>query len=354
MFSFAFTQQKGMKLRSIFSLASIVFASLVITSEAYGLSGEGIVLDPNTGNYQITYFGTDLSGKKDGKVQRQAIYVPATKIQPAVISSLKLDGANVVYSYLLKNASSSQQSLASFAVAPVSDIISKTPLKNSAQGRDLEAIEKQDEVISEALKTPQSWTGLVWSHNAGGLQIMWRYYFANKGLKAGSSQDGFGFSSKDIPGIGIAQFRGRTPVLMFVDGGPTGKIKNQLKDLRRNNFVSRAVAVPAIAVPKTFNAAVLLERIRSHVSTWSGMKLLDPAFAAQLDRHMAAASRAFKRNQPQTGRENIDSLRKLLEHEHGNLDRDAGNAGDKSATSIDRLAARVLDFDLQYVLERMK
>ncbi len=339
-------------MRSIFSIASIVFASLIITSNAYGLSGESIVFDPNTGNYQVTYFGSNLSGKKNGKVQRQVVYVPATKIQPAVISSLKLNDGDVVYSYRLNNASSSQQSLASFAVAPVSDIISKTPLKK--HGRDLEAIEKQDEVISEALMTPQSWTGLVWSHNAGGLQIMWRYYFANKGLKAGSSQDGFGFSSKDIPGIGIAQFRGRTPILMFVDGGPTGKIKNQLKDLRRKNFISRTVAVPAISVPKPFDAAVLLERIRSHVGTWSDMRLLDPAFATQVNRHMVAAVKAYKHNQSQAGRKNIESLRQLLEHEHGNLDRDEENAGDKSVKTIDRLAARVLDFDLQYVLKRMK
>ncbi len=345
-------------MRSIFSIASIVFAAMAITSKAYGLSGESIVLDSKTGDYQVTYLGDDLSGNKKGKVQRQIVYVPPTKIEPAVLSAFDLKEADIAYSFHLKNASSSRQSLASFSVFPVSDIVSEAPLKKRGQGRDLEAIEKMDEVGSAALTTPQSWTGLVWSHNAGGLQIVWRYYFANKGLKPGANQDGFGFSSKDIPGIGIAQFRGRTPVFIPVDRGPTGKIKSQLRDLKQKSFVSRVVAVPAIAVPEPFDAAQLLERIRSHVGTWPGNKLLDPAFAAKLDRHLIAAANAYQRNQPKAGMSNIESLRKLLEHEHGNLEGDVENTEDKAehktVTTIDRLAARVLDFDLRYVLKRME
>jgi hypothetical protein len=357
---YTFAQQKGIKLRSLVSVVSVVFVCCAVTSKAYGLPGESIVLDPNTGDYQITYFGTDGSGKRDNKVQRHAIYVPSTKIQPDVGSAFKLKEAEVVYSYRLKNASASQQSLASFAVTPVSDIVSALQLTKRGQGMDLEAAEKSDEIGSAALTTPPRWTGIVWNTDTEGLKIVWRFYIPNDGLIAGSSQDGFGFSSKDIPGIGVGQFQGRTSAFAFVDGGPTGEIKDRLRDLRRINFVPRFVAVPAIAVPVPFNAAVLLGRIRSHVGSWPGKKLLDPAFAARLDRYMAAATDAYRRNQPKTGKENIGSLRKLLEREHKNLDRDEEDNADTAEhktsprLNIDLLAARVLDFDLRYVLKRME
>ncbi len=75
---------------------------------------------------------------------------------------------------------------------------------------------------------------------------------------------------------------------------------------------------------------------------------------------MVAAADAFRSNQPKTGREHIESLRKLLEKEHRYLVHDDEDSDDtpehKAATrlTIDRLAARVLDFDLRYVLRQMK
>ena len=126
------------------------------------------------------------------------------------------------------------------------------------------------------------------------------------------------------------------------------------------DYIPRSAAVPTITVPVPFDAAVLLDRIRTHVATWPGKQLLDPAFAAQLDRTMVAAANAYRSNQPKAGKEHIKSLRKMLKREHKYLDHDAEDSDDtpehKAATrlTIDRLAARVLDFDLRYVLKQMK
>jgi hypothetical protein len=73
---------------------------------------------------------------------------------------------------------------------------------------------------------------------------------------------------------------------------------------------------------------------------------------------MVAAANAYRNNQPKVGREQIESLRKMLDREHKYLDHDDEDNEDtpehKHATrlTIDRLAARVLDFDLRYVLKR--
>lgn len=348
-------------MRSLFSKVTIIFASLSIVSMAYGLSGESIVLDPTTGNYVINYLGLDDSGSSNvPTIPRQAIFVPATKIDPIVGSVFRLRETDIAYSYRVRNGSNSSQSLASFIIDPVSDIVSSSPLPKHRQDISVGAIEQLDKIGRAALSTPRNWDGIVWTSDAGGLRIAWGTSLpkASAGLFSGSSQDGFGFSSKDIPGIGVVQFRGRTPVFGFVDEGPIGDIKKQLSNLKKNNYVPRNAAIPTIAVPTPFDAAVLLDSIRTHVDTWPSKQLLDPAFAAQLDRYMVAAANAYRSNQPRAGKENIESVRRLLEHEHKYLDHDDEDNDDtaehKAATrlTIDRLAARVLDFDLRYVLKR--
>jgi hypothetical protein len=115
-----------------------------------------------------------------------------------------------------------------------------------------------------------------------------------------------------------------------------------------------------IAVPVPFDAAVLLDRIRFHVATWPGKQLLDPAFAAQLDSYMVAAVDAYRLNNTKAGKEHIMTVRRMLAKEHHHLDHDDEDTDDtdehKAATrlAIDRVAARVLDFDLRYVLKRME
>lgn len=328
------------------------------------MPGESIVLDPNTGDYHITYFGDGSPGNKKNKPLRQVIFVPATKTNPVVDSTFRLRGIDVVaYSFRVKNSSTSKQPLATFIIDPISDIATSAPLPNRSQMNDISAIEQFDKIGRAALISPRNWYASIDISDDVGLRIGWSIdslNIPNSGLIAGSSQEGFGFSSKDIPGIGIAQFRGRTPVFGYVDEGPDGEISDQLENLRKKNYVTRNAAIPTIAVPAPFDAAVLLDRIRTHVDTWPGKQLVDPTFAAQLDRYLVAAANAFRLNQSKAGKEQIETLRKLLEHEHKFLDHDDEDHEDtsehKAATrlTIDRLAARVLDFDLRYVLKRME
>ncbi len=95
------------------------------------------------------------------------------------------------------------------------------------------------------------------------------------------------------------------------------------------------------------------------------MALIDPALAAQLDRLIQAAANSVRLNNPQAAREQINGALKLLRKEHEDMDKDDGDRDegkddkdrdDKKSKSvlIDRLAARVLDFDLRYVERRLK
>jgi hypothetical protein len=129
-------------------------------------------------------------------------------------------------------------------------------------------------------------------------------------------------------------------------------------EFRIRPFVSINVAAPKIIVPVPFNAALLLDRIRAEVQTWPGKQLLDAAFAAQLDCYLVSAAEAYRLNNPKASREHIHTLRKMLAKEHHHVDHDDEDDEDteehkvKTRFTIDRLAARVLDFDLRYVLKR--
>jgi len=153
-------------------------------------------------------------------------------------------------------------------------------------------------------------------------------------------------------------------VLGFPDEGPVedSDVLDELNRLRDNDFITRPVAVPMIAVPAPFDAAVLLERIQAQMHTWISVQLLDASFSSQLDRAFQSAISAYRLNQPQVGKKYIQTMRELIKKEHSDLGRDEENEngkvqeknGDKISQSklIDKLAARVLDFDLNYLMKR--
>jgi hypothetical protein len=349
-------------------LISCIFTiSMICFSNVYGQPGESVVLDPNTGDYIITYFGTGAPGDKDNEILRQAIFYPATKIDPIVRSAFKLkNDGEIGYSYRVTNGKKSRQPLISLLFDPVTDIVSAAPLPKRYQDVNPTNILQHIASAVSAIATPERWTGRSTPSRSGGLRIGWSYDDLNSeedGLAPGKTQAGFGFSSKDIVGISMAQMWGNRPINSYIDEGPSSiEITKLLEPLEQHDYVTRPAAVPAIAIPIPFNAAVLINRIQTHMHTWISMQLLDATFSSQLDRYLTAAADAYRYNQPKAGKEHIQTLRRMLKKEHEDSDRDddkedghhEGKSDDKSKRKqIDRLAARVLDFDLKYVLKRL-
>ena len=154
--------------------------------------------------------------------------------------------------------------------------------------------------------------------------------------------------------------RGSAPVTEFLDDGPspTSAVGITYHKLRLNDFVPRFVAVPRIAVPTPFDAAVVLAGIQQHIKTdILSMQLVDAVFTSQLDPWFASAIDAAKRNNTAGLRHAIKELHQLLKQEHADMDNDSDLDDDKEKKSkprIDKLAARVLDFDFKYLDKRVK
>jgi hypothetical protein len=346
-----------------FIIMAIAFVLFSDNGMAAIRPGEGIVRDPSTGDYLATYWDEDETG---GEFVTARL-VSATKIEPKVASLFKLSDAwQVSYSYTIANGTRAKQPIDTLRMyglpegVSMSNVVSGPIIDN---GKSIKV-----ELFDSALSSPINWIGSG-TRNPGALSISWRYdnerYDVSLGIKPGASQSGFGFVSSDLPGILGLRIMGNAGYHHFAapgmgEGPDPSKtdIPKQMSEIERNDYVSRDVSAPIIIVSVPFDAAMLLGSIRTHVATWPAKQLLDPVFASQLDRYLAAAADAYRLNNAKAGREHIETLRKMLAKEHHHLDHDDEDDDDteerKAVTrfTIDRLAARVLDFDLRYVLKR--
>ncbi|MBU1426140.1 MAG: hypothetical protein KKH12_13250 [Gammaproteobacteria bacterium] len=353
-----------MNTRNVY-LGTLIATYVLLSSIAIAApvrEGERIVRDPQTGDYTAYY----LDDEADGVEMIESPFITATKIDPRVRSAFMLiQNLNVRYVYNISNGYAAKQPISDISVfgLPANVAISNS-IVASSNGND-----DRIEFFETALSVPnKNWYGSG-ARLSQELNIGWHYnnetFSTSLGIQPGETLSGFGTISTDLPGILGAHLIGNTKFHQFDfsgEGPDPSKtdIARQMQVIEQNDFVSRNIAAPLIIVPNPFDAAIVLDRIRTHVATWTSKQLVDSVFASQLDGYLGAAANAFRNNQPKAGREHIESLRKMLGKEHRFLDHDDEDNDDtpehKVATrlTIDRLAARVLDFDLRYVLKQME
>jgi hypothetical protein len=327
--------------------------------------GESIVLDPVTGNYTLTYSDEQDDGTK---ILSHATFVPATKIVPAIYSKFRLDRTGEVnYSYSISSGAQSRQILNTVRFNLAGKIVGSQDLPTDTQTATLSQVSAVFEANKLALTTPSGWDGNISTNQSGASRITWDPIKSGTGIRLGESQQGFGFVSQSLPGLGTAQFKGARRFANGFGGegpDPASDISKQIQKLYQNDFITRNAAVPTIAIPSPFDAAVLLSGIQAHMHTWIAMQLLDATFSSQLDRYFQSAISAYGLNQNKVGKKQIQTMRELIKKEQPDADReddndDRGKKGDdddKNKTKralIDKLAARILDFDLSYVTKRM-
>lgn len=293
---------------------------------------EGVILNPQTGDYTVTYKQDDMF--------YEVVFVPATKINPVLKSKFKMtkDGSVTSYNYSLKNETKSVQ--------PIHAL--RTEITN---------------INANSLMSPEGWRGnVVPNLQRTGLPVRLNWsYLANQvagGLPPGKKQNGFRLDSNDLPGITIMRIEGAAPTTLWLGSVPDvdTPVGAQILQLTSNNYVPRPVAVPLIPVSNPFDAAAVLTSLQKHVNQdMVSMNLIDPAFASQLDRLFQTAIAAAKGGNTVALKGNLKDLRQMLKREHADVDKEddaKGKEKDKSQL-IDKLAAKVLDFDLKYILKRL-
>lgn len=299
---------------------------------------EGITPDVSTGDYIITYKSEDGSFA-------QVIFEPATKIDPILKSKFKAERNTgvVSYEYKLKNGSKAKR--------PINQLIT---------------------YVSTGSPThPSEWHGLAIPDGViPGLRLSWFHVgkdiFNEKpgGLLPGRNLRGFAIESHDLPGIAIVEIYGArrtTAWLGLYDVAST--VGQQIEDLKKRDFIPLPAAVPKIPVPAPFDAAAILNSLNKHLDEdLVAMKLTDPVFAGQLGRLLGSAAEAARRGDTENVRRLIKDLRHHIKKEYEDIDEEEDGDKDderesgkgKTSPLIDKLAARVLDFDLKYIDKRLK
>jgi len=292
---------------------------------------EGVVQDPKTGDYIVTY-------KQEG-VFYEVTFYPRTKIDPALKSKINLatGGHSVAYEYRLKSGTESRQNIHAL----------RTEITSATAGSVVE---------------PPGWRGAaVTNFQSTGLPIRLNWANRGNGLAPGKSEKGFRLESLDLPGIAIMRIEGDAPTTTWIGTGPeidtpTGE---KLAQIKRSDFIPRLAAIPRIPNPTPFNAAVVLGGIQKHVKDdMASMQLIDPALLGPIDRSLTQAIAAAQGGNTPSLLHEIKSLRQLLKQEHADVDQDNDADDDdkekKPKPRIAKLAAKVLDFDLKYVEKRVK
>ncbi len=295
---------------------------------------EGIVLDPNTGNYLITY-------KIDDGIFASIVFEPATKIAPTLrwkFEDLKENGV-IRYRYALGNGRESKQGIDMFRMV----------VSNVAAG---------------SVTNVGNWQGHAVPYRDSGQLLSWSCSMKTKvcNLAPGGRQGEFVADSNDLPGIVMAQITGDSqPATWIGEYESSTPVGRQIDDLTTNDFVGRLAVAPRIPVPTPLDTAAVLRNIQKHVdSDLVKLGLVNPSFAAELDRWFQAAIAAVSNGNLGAVRHDLNELHRLLEREHKGLDRGDEEGKDTKGRDrgrsglIDRLAARVLAFDLKYVEHQLR
>jgi hypothetical protein len=323
------------------AILAVLLAGLL--APAVAEEGESLTYDPATGIYTVEYYNT-----YDGPtpVLKRAQFELPTRIDPTVKSKVKeSEQGRISYQYKVRNGTDAKQDL-NFIRLSVSQI------------------------AGENQNTPRGWEGYVNPQiDVPGFLVSWSQLPPDgTGLRPAQSQSGFGFGSHDLPGVGILEVWGRVRRDLggFPDVGPTSDTaigRQYLELIRSNDSVKRPAAVPRIPVPSPFDGAVVLESLRTHITQdIVELKLIEPVFASQLDRILQAAADAIRRNSVKAAREYLHEALVLVHKEHADLVKEDDETDDDNgkpkayvrSRSIDRLAARVIAFDLKYVEKRLK
>lgn len=336
-------------MKTIFTL----LISLVLPATAYSME-EGVFLDPETGDYRVRFLD-DVEGT-GGAAMLEGIFYPSTKIDPATqLKFVVAPDGHIHYRYKVWNDKASKQDIEQLIVYVSS-------------------------VAPAGQVTPPGWSGSIAANTAGTGQIVswasrmtregmdevmdmndsrWRQP-AMKGVAPGGRPAEFAIKSADLPGVGTIRYRGAAPVTMLPGEGPDPKsaVGSALHALEQNDFVARLAAVPKIPVAADFDTATVLTSLRAHVKgDMANMKLVHSTLVAQLDRGLQAAIEAAKRGNTDSLRAELKNCRQLLKQEYGDLDDESSVEHDDSKKGtnkrINRLAARVLDFDIKYVLKQI-
>lgn len=309
--------------------------SLIATT---GWPNEGVFPDARTGDYLIRYKG-------GAGVIEEVIFYSKAKVDPEVKSRVMLmpDGS-IGYSFKVRNVGDAKQHLTSI-MFDASDADGAT--QSSSLHWDpyvFEDVEKSIHLVS--------WSSILIPDSQLEAATL------RKGLAPGSEFAEFFIGSRHLPGVGVMRLSSDpSETTGYPDDGPDydTDIGKKVYELETHNYVPRHAAIPLIHLGTPFDVVETLSSMQAHIKKdLIQMRLVEPGFAAELDRLLQSAIDASKVGATKALAGKLKDFRQAIQKASPGVDvdeawmSDDGKGGNPNRL-IDRLAARVLFFDIKYI-----
>jgi len=313
------------------------------------------------------------------------MYVQQNAIKPSVKSAVQVSGSQYVYRYRVSNRRDAKQAIDLFRIwgIPLVYAIPNLPPVTASIKTDNDKWTQQNWVQltakrnfeSSVVKAPKGWSaGLRVDEKDGQTSFVWTPGLKDSdpdGIFPGKKQDGFMVIRPELPGIARAKLTGSTEEPWGLDNLPNTPYWNQkIDEIQDLDYVLVPVLAPVIPVPNPYNGAELARRLKTHVQTWLKYGHINADVLTRLNRQFDVLIPALEINNKQSVRATVVAIRKECadrhqdlgddkveedddEHESAALPRTTLQRSAAPALPLDRVAARVLMFDLRYLMDRM-
>ncbi len=296
---------------------------LVLPVPALGIE-ERIEFDNSTGNYVIW---EDVNG-----VLEPAIFVPATKVNPTIVTKVHTNTVELRYDYVVKNLKDSEQSIETI-------IFDATGIDSLVLGS---SNWKHDALLSGVNSTTK--VGLVyWGEDDGGI--------------APGGKLAFTVNSHNLAGIGRVTFQGASAILKFHGYGVGPKIQAELDELMmpERNSVHRYTVAPAIVLSAKPNVRNVLLRMIAHVEALVADGLMDTLYAQTLVRYLQSAADAESNGNKSGVLHNLGLAKSHLsshKDKHGSEHREESD-DDMMRRGVQELLSKAYLFNIRYIHKLM-
>lgn len=338
--------------------------------------------DDRAGQWVYTLYNpSDLNRYK---VER---YTPRTLIEPQVNSNVRWEKDLYEYRYRVRNGAQARQSISEISVrAPKWDYqiaVGTEPVSGETHEQALQrvrsAITRQKAFVAKTLYSPHRWKPFLNVNSSERIGFGWLADLQKdyNGIAPRSSQGNFSVLRPELPGAGWMQMQGDTPDIYNAAILPqSGALAEQVAEVLANDSVWVPVILPAIVVPKPYDAAELSRRLKAHVSTWPESGLMDAAVWTALAPKLDALTAALGAKDNKAARAAAQAVLAQVRSHHAGVEEARGDEDDEANDSkaaerqvltvrgalekisetmppLNRVAARALAFDVRYLLERM-
>ena len=335
--------------------------------------------DPQQNAWRLYYQDTET----DEWVNKS--YIARTATDPKIKTTIIWKGNQFAYNYRVQNGSKARQTVGIIQIWGIPQVSPPQSLPTVTASirvdQHLWMQQSYDRHLAKSkwdtsiVQSPKGWSGnLATNEKTQQTSFIWLPGLKDTdsdGVEPGQSVSGFSVIRPELPGVARTLVQGRIEEPWVLDILPdTPFWKQKVEEIQNQDYLLIPVLAPVIQIPQPYNGAELARRVKAHVQTWVKYGHATADTVDKLNRQFVVMIPALEAGNKTGVKESaIAMLTETFRHHpgmtHKNCDEDEDMhdgasmkhphkvSSTATAQAMDRTAARVLTFDLMYLLSRM-